>query len=454
MGSETRMGDPSDRVARKNSEQGARIDGHAAPTPVLFPESSDNPSREPSWQLLPLWCCYSMARLTDPARCAGCNHPARCNYEALHQCFKALGRCPVAGCAAELHPDDIRRDDVLRAAIGGLSPEIGGGVFRSCWLRGTQVKFERKRHGIANPEPMSKRQRFEQRPGDSEVAAALLGMAPHMPPPPPQVPGPMAPPPASKAPRPRPIPQILEAEGLRLQTSFNPSGYRGVSIKKNGRFQAQYWHDGGHTHLGMFDTAIDAAICYARHLKSLGPNRFTNRGFNGDEQWRGQVPLAPRTAPGSAPREACGGGGGGERAAPAPATSSAPDRSAAPTPNKGLHALASAAWPDLGDDFGDFNPTSAMHAVADMLPALRDSPTPADGPTSHAPPDPTAQHAPVPAPTAARASTPPPPEPMPCAVGPAPAEAPRASVPVHEVGEGAHGRPALEVALVLRRELP
>ncbi|EOD03821.1 hypothetical protein EMIHUDRAFT_372674 [Emiliania huxleyi CCMP1516] len=55
-----------------------------------------------------------------------------------------------------------------------------------------------------------------------------------------------------------------EAEGLRLHlSSSNVTGYRGVH-EHEGRFQAQRVADGRQVHLGTFDTAVEAAVAYAR----------------------------------------------------------------------------------------------------------------------------------------------------------------------------------------------
>ena len=64
---------------------------------------------------------------------------------------------------------------------------------------------------------------------------------------------------------------VEEAAGMRLHLANRDSstGYRGVRPHQ-GRFQAKRQVDGKHTYLGMFDTAVEAAVAYAKHEQSLG----------------------------------------------------------------------------------------------------------------------------------------------------------------------------------------
>ena len=56
-----------------------------------------------------------------------------------------------------------------------------------------------------------------------------------------------------------------EAEGLRLHlSSSNSTGYKNVFKQASGRFWAQHTVDGGQVHIGTFDTAVEAAVAYAR----------------------------------------------------------------------------------------------------------------------------------------------------------------------------------------------
>ena len=60
---------------------------------------------------------------------------------------------------------------------------------------------------------------------------------------------------------------VVEAEGYKLHLatrSNNKTGYKGVK-EQNGRFYAERWIDGKQVHLGTYDTAVEAAVAYARH---------------------------------------------------------------------------------------------------------------------------------------------------------------------------------------------
>ncbi|EOD17984.1 hypothetical protein EMIHUDRAFT_195991 [Emiliania huxleyi CCMP1516] len=57
---------------------------------------------------------------------------------------------------------------------------------------------------------------------------------------------------------------VAEAEGLRLHLSSSSAGYRGVWRHASGRFQAKRSVDGKDVHVGYFDTAVEAAVAYAR----------------------------------------------------------------------------------------------------------------------------------------------------------------------------------------------
>ena len=58
----------------------------------------------------------------------------------------------------------------------------------------------------------------------------------------------------------RPPGQVTEADGMSLYlSSSNATGYTGV-IPDNNRFKAQRRVDGKTVHLGMFDTAVEAAV--------------------------------------------------------------------------------------------------------------------------------------------------------------------------------------------------
>ncbi|EOD34363.1 hypothetical protein EMIHUDRAFT_202126 [Emiliania huxleyi CCMP1516] len=57
---------------------------------------------------------------------------------------------------------------------------------------------------------------------------------------------------------------VPEAEGLRLHLSSNGTGYKGVSRQYDRKFQAAWTFDGTPQYLGSFDTAVEAAVAYAR----------------------------------------------------------------------------------------------------------------------------------------------------------------------------------------------
>ena len=96
-----------------------------------------------------------------------------------------------------------------------------------------------------------------------------------------------------------------EAEGLRLHLSnTSASGYKGV-CKLRGRFRAQLRRDGKLEQLGIYDTAVEAAVAYARAVGPLAARpeqpRAPAGGLAGREQSQAE-PAAkrPRTSPGSA----------------------------------------------------------------------------------------------------------------------------------------------------------
>ena len=85
----------------------------------------------------------------------------------------------------------------------------------------------------------------------------------------------LPPPPRPTLPPPAPQPQQLavSAEGLRLHLSSRSStGYKGVHIKpSSGRFQAQQTVKGRSTSIGVFDSAVEAAVAYARAVGEYQP---------------------------------------------------------------------------------------------------------------------------------------------------------------------------------------
>ena len=61
-------------------------------------------------------------------------------------------------------------------------------------------------------------------------------------------------------------PAVAEAaEGVRLHlSSSNATGYRGVHKARNGRYEAKRKKEGRFVYLGLFDTAVEAAVAHAR----------------------------------------------------------------------------------------------------------------------------------------------------------------------------------------------
>ena len=66
---------------------------------------------------------------------------------------------------------------------------------------------------------------------------------------------------------------VNEADGytLFLSNRKNDSGYKGVTKMRNGRYEA-YYYDASRkvkVNIGVYDTAVEAAVAYAKHVQSL-----------------------------------------------------------------------------------------------------------------------------------------------------------------------------------------
>ena len=69
------------------------------------------------------------------------------------------------------------------------------------------------------------------------------------------------------------VPEVKEAEGYKLFLSSNSqSGYRGVTKEPSGRFKAYYWDKAldKHVCIGTYDTVVEAAVAYAKHMAEKG----------------------------------------------------------------------------------------------------------------------------------------------------------------------------------------
>ena len=210
---------------------------------------------EARWQLLELRCCYSFARLTDPARCSGCAHPSRCNYDSLLAVMQSSHRqCPVQGCAvATMRSRGIARDDALRSALAILPSSV-----EACWVRGTGTALEVR---LEPPKATaSSRKRKQEGRGAARRATSKRSRS-------------------AAAAQGSTGPLVTEAEGLALNlSSTNRVGYAGVSQKQNGRFEARAVHGNTYDYLGCFDTAVAAAVAIAKHLRPPGEQQQQQQG--------------------------------------------------------------------------------------------------------------------------------------------------------------------------------
>ena len=59
---------------------------------------------------------------------------------------------------------------------------------------------------------------------------------------------------------------MKEAEGYKLFSKKTATGYMGVYEHPSGRFRAHRWDDDKYGHIGYYDTAVEAAVTYAKHV--------------------------------------------------------------------------------------------------------------------------------------------------------------------------------------------
>ena len=216
------------------------------------------------WRRLELQCCYSLQSLTEPARLLGCTHASCCNYESLKAALQGGSKvCPVSGCTAKLlRSRDVVHDSALSDALARLPNGTS-----SCWVRGyapVEIRLEpppgvtvRSATEGRGPSVGAPWSADEDEGSDVEVKVeahdgnegAVLELY--------------------QAAQRGTGDFVTRVDGLQLHTSDRqPTGYKGVA-KDRARFRAQYWSQGKHISLGTFDTAVEAAIAYARHVQQL-----------------------------------------------------------------------------------------------------------------------------------------------------------------------------------------
>ena len=215
---------------------------------------------ESRWRQHSLKCCYSHARLTDPARCASCLHPSSLNYDALLTCMSSTRACPVVGCTVR-HARDIVRDDALRTALADLPADA-----ETCWLLGDAEVRLHPPEGVLGDSSSTAG-------ASSTASAAFSGESARR----------------AKLEDGKEEPEVAEeaeveevearlateARGVRLLLSNkSATGYKGVARNPAGRYQARYLASSGgmgkNVWIGTFDTAMEAALAYAQHLQTLG----------------------------------------------------------------------------------------------------------------------------------------------------------------------------------------
>jgi len=164
---------------------------------------------------------------------------------------------------------------------GGADPELGTGRRVRQRLQGAtstaaaSCKLAARRAAEPSPcEPSSKRRashaptaEVQPRCDDASVAAS-----PSAAPPTPGGAAPVAAPLEAEA-------VAAEAEGLRLHlSSITSTGYKGVHADRS-RFRAEHRMGGKQVYLGTFDTAVEAAVAYARAVGAYQPPTAATAGY-------------------------------------------------------------------------------------------------------------------------------------------------------------------------------
>jgi hypothetical protein len=97
----------------------SRLSSTCAEFKRLFPEELRSASLDRAPERMELKCALSFARLTEPAKGAGCKHHARCNFDMLKEYSrKGPATCPVGdGSCGSIVSANIVRDEILQSFI-------------------------------------------------------------------------------------------------------------------------------------------------------------------------------------------------------------------------------------------------------------------------------------------------------------------------------------------------
>ena len=86
-------------------------------------------------------------------------------------------------------------------------------------------------------------------------------------------------------------PKVEVTDGLPLhRSSTNATGYMGVYPLNSGRFHAQARSDGKQVYLGSFGTAVEAAAAYTRHVGSTATDAGTSAAAAHEEEAPPETP--------------------------------------------------------------------------------------------------------------------------------------------------------------------